>query len=245
MLNIRKIERLADTGQWEALIDALAANGRPLPLSVRLRLSEAPSATVAALGLALQRMTELTYAPTAEALEAAARLCDQIHLAARAASSNRPCGSAVAVAMAGLGDLARQANDCGRGLAAPLAERIESSLRASTWLLAQSFPPHTAQAAGAASGGRVWGGGSGAGGAGGNEEGGASPIDAAVLLWQLGGRADLRTRVHEVVPVAAIERDVRRLGWWKRADCAAVLALAEAIGQPARTQTLFSRPLAA
>ncbi len=242
MLNIRRIERLADTGQWEALIEALAANGRPLPLSVRLRLSEAPSATVAALGLALQRMTELTYAPTPEALEAAARLCDQIHLAAQAQSAERPCGAAVAVAMAGLGDLARQANECGRGLAAPLAERIESSLRASTWLLAQSFPPHTAQAAGAATGGRAWGGGSGAGG---SEEGGASPIDAAVLLWQLGGRADLRRRIEQVVQIGAIERDVRRLGWWKRADCAAVLALAEATGQPTRAQTLFTRPLAA
>lgn len=214
MMNISKIERLIDAGQWLDLIEALVANGRPMPLSLRLRLGEPDSVVMSALGLSLQRIVELTYTLGPEALETAARLCDHFFTVAGAGPA-RPCGAAVAIAAASLTDLARQADECGRGLASPLADRIESSLRASAWLLAESLP---AQAAGAATGGR-------AGGAAGRADRDETALDAAVLLWQTADRPTLRAMLEGAVSLAAIEHDVRRLGWWKRSDCAAVLAL--------------------
>ncbi len=213
MINIRKIERLIDAGQWIDLIDALVANGRPMPLSLRLRLGEPDSVVMSALGLSLQRIVELTYTLGPEALETAARLCDHF-LAVPGTRAPRPCGAAVAIGAAALADLARQAEQCGRGLAGPLADRIESSLRAGTWLLAEALP---AQAAGAAAGGR----------AGGAADHDATALDAAVLLWQAADRPALRAMLEGAVSLAAIERDVRRRGWWKRSDCAAVLALTQ------------------
>lgn len=63
MLNLPRLARLAETGEFDRLINDVARNGRPLPLGVRLRLSEAGSLPAAALGLALQRVVQLTYRP--------------------------------------------------------------------------------------------------------------------------------------------------------------------------------------
>ncbi len=215
MLSTHKIERLIDSADWSTLLEALVENGRPMPLALRLQLLEDASLPVAALGLALQRLVELTYAPSAPALEAAVRLSDLLHRAVHTDTDAAPCGAAVALGAAGLADLARQADECGRGLAVPLAERIDASLRASAWLLAQCLP---APAAGGPSGGRA--------------AGPDAALDAAVVLWQAAHRPSLRMALERGVNVAALERDVRRLGWWKRSDCAAVLALAHTQGLP-------------
>ncbi|MDX2114173.1 MAG: hypothetical protein SFZ24_00950 [Planctomycetota bacterium] len=56
--------RLAEAGEYARLLDEAQRGGRPLPLRVRLRLSEAGSLEAAGLGLALQRVVQLTYKPT-------------------------------------------------------------------------------------------------------------------------------------------------------------------------------------
>jgi hypothetical protein len=61
MLSINFIERLFATQRFDQLLDAIAANGMALPLSLRVRLAQSP---VAATALGLKRVVELTYRPT-------------------------------------------------------------------------------------------------------------------------------------------------------------------------------------
>jgi len=62
MLSAATIQRRFESQEYDQLLDALARNGMPLPLPLRVRLSAGPAAT---LGLALRRLVELTYGPTA------------------------------------------------------------------------------------------------------------------------------------------------------------------------------------
>lgn len=64
MISLPRIARQMVEGQFDAILSDVVRNGRPLPLSVRLRLSEPEALPVSALGLALQRVLELTYRPT-------------------------------------------------------------------------------------------------------------------------------------------------------------------------------------
>jgi hypothetical protein len=61
MLSLYLIERYVENGHHEPLLDRLIDNGLELPLPLRIRLAASPATT---LGLALRRVTELTYGPT-------------------------------------------------------------------------------------------------------------------------------------------------------------------------------------
>lgn len=68
MMTALRLNGLAQRGEWDGLLTAVLGNGRPVPLSVRMRLasgSEGPgdAAGGAAMGLALCRVVELTYLP--------------------------------------------------------------------------------------------------------------------------------------------------------------------------------------
>lgn len=67
MLSMPRLVRLAESGQFDRLLDEILRNGRPLPLAARLRLSSPGALAVSAISLALSRMTELTHRPTAGA----------------------------------------------------------------------------------------------------------------------------------------------------------------------------------
>jgi hypothetical protein len=71
MLSINFIERLFAGRRFDQLIDAIAANGLVLPLSLRVRLAQSP---VAATALGLKRVAELTYRPTTLSRAMAAEL---------------------------------------------------------------------------------------------------------------------------------------------------------------------------
>ncbi len=71
MLNLPRLARLAVAGDFERILEEVTRNGKPLPLPVRLRLSESRGLPAAALGLALQRVTQLTYRPTPVAISLA------------------------------------------------------------------------------------------------------------------------------------------------------------------------------
>jgi len=67
MLSMPRLVRLAESDQYDRLLEEVLRNGRPLPLAARLRLSAAGALAVSAISLALSRMTELTHRPTAGA----------------------------------------------------------------------------------------------------------------------------------------------------------------------------------
>lgn len=62
MLSVSLIERTLETRDYDRLLRDLADNGMSLPLSLRLRFGQSPTAPLA---LALRRLVELTYGPTA------------------------------------------------------------------------------------------------------------------------------------------------------------------------------------
>ena len=92
MLSVNLIQRYSEAQEWSRIVKALAGNGMPLPLPLQSRLSFAAPATA----LALRRVAELTYGPTALSRALTAQL---LHL-------QRPDGSfpAGAAAASGAGD---------------------------------------------------------------------------------------------------------------------------------------------
>lgn len=97
MLNLPRIARLSVAGDFERMLEEVSRNGRPLPLPVRLRLSEPAGLPAAAAGLALQRITQLTYRPTPVAIGMARAL-----VALRGEDGKFGTLAATAVALAGL-----------------------------------------------------------------------------------------------------------------------------------------------
>lgn len=77
MLNLPRLARLAVAGDFDRMLEEVSRNGRPLSLQVRLRLSEPDALTSAALGLALQRVVQLTYRPTPVSIALARALVGQ------------------------------------------------------------------------------------------------------------------------------------------------------------------------
>ncbi len=72
MMTPRRISKLIQLGDADALLDEVLANGRPLPIAARLRLGEPGSIEAAALAFGLQRSIELsgwTGTPSLEALD--------------------------------------------------------------------------------------------------------------------------------------------------------------------------------
>jgi len=74
MLSMPRLIKLAESEQHDRLLEETLRNGRPLPLGARLRFSDADALPVAALSLALSRITELTHRPTAGAQLIAGKL---------------------------------------------------------------------------------------------------------------------------------------------------------------------------
>ncbi|MCB9838273.1 MAG: hypothetical protein H6813_02950 [Phycisphaeraceae bacterium] len=77
MLSMPRLVRLAESGQYDRLLEEVLRNGRPLPLAARLRLSNPGMIEASAISLALSRVTELTHRPTSGALDLALRLLDR------------------------------------------------------------------------------------------------------------------------------------------------------------------------
>lgn len=74
MLSMPRLVRLAETGQYDRLLDEVLRNGRPLPLEARLRMTSSGALAASAISLALSRMTELTHRPTTGAKLLAGKL---------------------------------------------------------------------------------------------------------------------------------------------------------------------------
>ncbi len=62
MLSENRIQKMAQLGHFHQLIEDVIANGRPISLAVRLKLGDPDAQVVTGLGLAIQRLTEITFA---------------------------------------------------------------------------------------------------------------------------------------------------------------------------------------
>lgn len=78
MISLPRISRLAAAQRFDALLDDVLANGRHVPLALRLRLGACEASLgAAALALGLQRFLELTLGPTPQSLTLARALLDR------------------------------------------------------------------------------------------------------------------------------------------------------------------------
>jgi hypothetical protein len=210
MLTVQRIARLVEGQRWTGLLEELFRNGRPLPLAARARLTEDAGASLAALGLGLQRAVELAYAPDDSLLMLADRLATVLNAGAvgEAAASRPPNPAALAMAARGLADLLDAARDrgwaMGRGLS---GERLRAALREAAYGLFAA-QAHT--------------------GAVRPREHGliGDGLDSALVLWQLMGRTGVMERLDPPVNLRALAAAADRAGLWRDADCAAILDLA-------------------
>jgi len=64
MMTLSQVERWVEQEAHQVLLDAVVTNGRRVGLAARLRLSDPAGLAGASVGLALQRVLELSYAAT-------------------------------------------------------------------------------------------------------------------------------------------------------------------------------------
>ncbi|MHC5114108.1 MAG: hypothetical protein ACYTGP_06740 [Planctomycetota bacterium] len=107
MMSLRQIEQLIERKSYRRLLDRLLDNGRCVRQHVRRRLHEPPYLVGTALGLALQRVCELSYGPS----EIGARLAEEVRLrlgmaveALTSANASPDALASAAVALRGLRD---------------------------------------------------------------------------------------------------------------------------------------------
>jgi hypothetical protein len=112
MISLPRIARLAEAREFDRLLDEVVRNGRPLPLAIRLRLSDPEALPAAAVGFALQRVVQLTYKPTPLSAMLARMLVEMQH----EDGSFGPAGS-TAIAVAALLSLADQVRSLPRAWA--------------------------------------------------------------------------------------------------------------------------------
>ena len=131
MLTTNRIDRLVSSGDFDRLLNDVLSNGRTPPLAVKLRLSDPATLPAAAMGLALQRLVELTFVPGEESELLVAALLER-------QSDDGSFGStaATAVAVAGLQAFLDQSKpmrwylDSRRPTLESLVRRVESAIPA-------------------------------------------------------------------------------------------------------------------
>jgi hypothetical protein len=225
MLNLNTIERLATREQFQPLLDGVLENGRRLPLAARLLLSQESNLALAAGGMALQRVVELSYLPAPVAGQLARRLAGALLLAGQLAGDRRPSPGATAVAMAGLHDALDQAEATGAAMDDDLREVIEAGLEAGAYMLfevaSRSALLHPDRA------GIV-----------------GSALDSALIAWQVGARPALARRLGGHLALPALKAQVEAQVAARDADVIAVMALA-GLSAPAAPVATIGKSLGA
>jgi hypothetical protein len=165
MLSLTQIQRLVATGDYRLLVERVLSNGRLDGCAVRSCLTDPRAVVPAALGLALQRACELTYGPAAIAVDLARRLLDQRRGDGLFGTGQTSSIAASAVAIGGLLALFDQCRADGSDVRLALDEikaAVDSALAALGDLQRED--------------GRL----------------GRDSTDVAIMLWQLGDRAEFR-----------------------------------------------------
>jgi hypothetical protein len=212
MLQVTKLLRLLEAQRYGQVIDEVLRNGRPLPVALRSRLAGEAEARFAALGFGLQRVVELSYAPSAEAERLAAAAVDASSELSGggggAAVMVRPSPAAMAILIAGLVDVLGLADSTGCDLSPGLPGRIRAVIRTACYELAEAQAGLAVRDA--RSGGLV-----------------GDAVDSSVVLWQLGPRHEALLGL-EVPSFRRLEEAAARLELWRDPVCGPVLALAQA-----------------
>lgn len=112
MISLPRLARLAESREFDRLLDEVIRNGRPLPLAIRLRLCDPEALPAAAVGLALQRVVQLTYKPTPLSAMLARMLVEMQH-----EDGSFGTAGSTAIAVAGLLALADQVRSLPRAWA--------------------------------------------------------------------------------------------------------------------------------
>lgn len=209
MISVARIERWAERGQFQALLDGVIQNGRAVPLAVRLRLSEPRTLEVAALGLGLQRVLELSYSPVPAAMLIGRQLAERLAGLSGEAMEDRPGPGAIAAGVVGLAGLRDQLRLFGH----PGLERLEGLIERALGEANHAMLEAAARSdLSAATRGLV-----------------GDGVESAVVLWQA-ALCGAEAGVPLVVDLEALRRALVRTGAWKSGECVAVLALADAAG---------------
>jgi len=134
MISQNQIVRLIEAEEFRQLIQRVLSNGRcrsPMVLHV---LSQPEAAATAAIGLALQRLGELTYRPTELANELARRLIGMQKIdglfGPDASSSREAMLVATSTALRGLMTWRSQIEACGGEIDEPISHAIDQGLSA-------------------------------------------------------------------------------------------------------------------
>ena len=156
MISPNQIERMVAANAYGRLVGRILANGRCRSVEARTHLAQPPSAPAAALGLAVQRLCELTYGPS----EMTARLVKRLLLLqqpdGRFGETASPTAAATAVALRGLLAWRDQLEQAHHVLSPALAAAIERGLVALSATLGDDSKSQTDR------------------------------LDVEIILWQLG-----------------------------------------------------------
>lgn len=218
MISLPKLVRMASEGEYERMLDEVVRNGRPLPLAVRLRLEQSETLPAAALGLALTRITELTYRPSDVACTLAALLIER-----RAPDGAFGSVASTAIAAAALLAVSDQldALPAGRGAGVYIDPRLEAAVRDSAQSALHALAQAQSDDAEDANDGLI-----------------GDDIDSAITLWRLGFDTRFASAVRYEALLGAVEdRGLRH--------ARATAALIEPLGAAPASKPRRSRAVAA
>ena len=189
MMPFDRLTYLAESGAFDVMLEELLRAGRRLPLPVRLVLTAPEHAPLSALALGIRRITEQTHRPAQSARSLLASLLDHLPSSSRTVTGSPTLPPAVAaIVLRALLALRDQV----AGL--PLGRNPLSAAEREGVDRAIDDQSHTLYLARLAS------------------EGGrtpglvADPVTSAIILWQLGDRADL----DHVIRLPELEFALRR-----------------------------------
>jgi hypothetical protein len=74
MLTTHRIGRLVENEQFSPLLDEVLSNGRPVALTIQIRLTDPQGCAASSLGFALARLSEITFAVSRQARQIVYRL---------------------------------------------------------------------------------------------------------------------------------------------------------------------------
>ncbi len=210
MMNAGRIDRLVRADRIEQLLEEVLSNGRRLPLAARAVLHEAGSLEMASVGLALQRLVELTYTPRAVSVSLAERLAAGLEDFEQDSSGEIEDEGARLVARAiatcALDDLAGQAAGTGVELSAALRSARDAGVRGLGRALFEAQSVHAAHHPRRV--GLV-----------------GTAIISCLVAWQLAGRAALTAELQHMARVDLLFRAIQTLNLGADRDCAGVLAI--------------------
>ncbi len=213
MLSVSKLRRSVASERWAVLLADLVRNGCPLALRVRALLGSEPSVEMAALGLALQRAVELSWGPSDDLGEIAARLCacvESAELGVERGTESGPSAGAIGVAARGLWEALDTIAARGWKMGgADVPERLSAGLvRCGQALLAAQVRTALSRA---------------------HERGlVGTRLDSAIVMWQLGALELSDERAlwlggRRGVDMEYLREGVERAGLWNDAVCAELM----------------------